>query len=52
MKNISLITHGAHGGHGGIDKYTRNIIDVISKTETKYYVNIYSKNKVFLNKKM
>tara|TARA_B110000114_G_scaffold161436_1_gene178767 strand:+ start:443 stop:1495 length:1053 start_codon:yes stop_codon:yes gene_type:complete len=51
VKNISLITHGAHGGHGGIDKYTRNIIDVISKTENKYYVNIYSKNKVFLNKK-
>jgi len=51
VKNISLITHGAHGGHGGIDKYNTNIIDVISKTETKYYVNIYSKNRVFLNKK-
>ena len=47
MKNITLITHGAHGGHGGIDKYVRNIIDVISKTENNFNVNVYSKNKVF-----
>jgi glycosyltransferase involved in cell wall biosynthesis len=50
VKNITLITHGAHGGHGGIDKYVRNIIDVISKTENNFNVNVYSKNKVFFNK--
>ena len=50
MKNITLITHGAHGGHGGIDKYVKNIIDIISKTENNFNVNVYSKNKVFFNK--
>ena len=51
MKKIIILTHGAHGGYGGIDKYVKNIINVLSKNKNKFQINIFSKKKIFLNKK-
>ena len=51
MKKIIILTHGAHGGYGGIDKYVKNIINVLSKSQNKFEINIYSKKQIFLNKK-
>tara|TARA_B110000483_G_scaffold169052_1_gene199913 strand:- start:1755 stop:2318 length:564 start_codon:yes stop_codon:yes gene_type:complete len=51
LKKIVIITHGAHGGRGGIDKYVKNIINVLSKNKNQYKINIFSKNKINLQKK-
>ncbi len=51
MKKIVIITHGAHGGRGGIAKYVKNIINVLSKNKNQYKINIFSKNKINLQKK-
>jgi len=51
LKKIVIITHGAHGGRGGIDKYVKNIIDVLSRDKNQYKINILSKNKINLKKK-
>ena len=52
MKKIIILTHGAHGGYGGIDKYVKNIINVLSKSKNKFQINIFSKKKYFSIKKM
>ena len=58
MKKIIILTHGVHGVHGvhgdygGIDKYVKNIINILSKNKNKFQINIFSKKKYFSIKKM
>jgi hypothetical protein len=43
MNKVFFITHGAHGGKGGIDKYSKNIIDYFIKYKKLFKLNIISK---------
>ena len=52
MKNLTIITHGAHGGRGGIDKYTRNLLNILSEKQNQFNINVLSKSKIYLKKKM
>ena len=51
MKNLTILTSGAHGGYGGIDKYVKNIIDVLAQKKNIFKISIFSKNYIYLNKK-
>tara|TARA_B110000285_G_scaffold122094_1_gene138040 strand:- start:133 stop:1185 length:1053 start_codon:yes stop_codon:yes gene_type:complete len=51
MKNLTILTSGAHGGYGGIDKYVKNIIDALAQKKNIFKINIFSKNYIYLNKK-
>lgn len=46
MNKVFYITHGAHGGKGGIDKYSKNIIDYFIKYKKLFKLNIISKYKI------
>ena len=48
--NISILTHGAHGGKGGIDKYVENVINAFESNRNISHIKIFSKRKIFLKK--
>ena len=48
---ISIITHGAHGGLGGIDKYSAYVIDVLAKNKLIKSIDIFSKRIIKFNNK-
>mgnify|MGYP000365527867 CR=1 FL=1 len=48
---ISIITHGAHGGLGGIDKYSAYVIDVLAKNKLVKSIDIFSKKIIKFNNK-
>ena len=48
---ISIITHGAHGGNGGIDKYSAYVIDALAKNKLVKSIDIFSKKIIKFNNK-
>ena len=46
---ISIISHGAHGGRGGIDKYIANLIDALICQRKIKSINLFTKKYVKLN---
>lgn len=51
MNKVFFITHGAHGGKGGIDKYSKNLIDFFIIYKKLFKLNIISKYKIQLKNK-
>jgi len=41
--NISIITHGAYGRKGEIDKYATNVVDTLECNRGIKKINIFSK---------